>query len=214
MATATQTNFADPSPVVRPTIGPERHGLAMPYAEFVASDFRDGWRYELARGVVIVTEVPGIHHGRIVLRVARLFFMCDLTYPGVINYQAGGMECRLRIEGMKSDRHPHQAVYLGPHPEGVRLWETWVPELVVEVVSPGGGDRDYVAKREEYLAVGVLEYWVLDPILRRMLVLLNCGGAWREILVSDDATYQCETLPGLEVVVGDLLGPTIPVKGD
>ena len=45
---------------------------------------------------------------------------------------------------MQSDRHPDQAVYLLPPPDGPRPWTRWVPEIVVEVVSEGGEDRDYV----------------------------------------------------------------------
>ncbi|NJN49181.1 MAG: hypothetical protein HC805_04565 [Alkalinema sp. RL_2_19] len=41
-----------------------------------------------------------------------------------------------------------------------------VPQLVVEVVSPGepgekNYDRDYVEKRCEYAARGIAEYWIV-----------------------------------------------------
>ena len=42
-----------------------------------------------------------------------------------------------------------------------------MPHIVVEVVSPGGEQRDYVDKREEYLRIGVREYWMLNPEDRR-----------------------------------------------
>src|SRR3954452_24167215 len=145
------------------TIGPADHGRKMTFAEFIEAEFEDGWLYELARGVVDVTEVPGINHVSIFDRFPYMIIVHMTGHPGVINYRAGGGECRLRLPGMQSDRHPDQAVYLSPQPQGRDPWRRWVPHIVVEVVSRGGEDRDYVQKREEYLRAGVTEYWILDP---------------------------------------------------
>ena len=41
-----------------------------------------------------------------------MFILLRSAHPGVINYRAGGGECRLRLPGMQSDRHPDQAIYL------------------------------------------------------------------------------------------------------
>ncbi len=214
MATATQPAQSESAQTRRPRVGPDRHGLAMPFEEFVEADFEEGWLYELARGVVAVTEVPGIHHGRIVLRLTELFVLYDVAHRGIIDYQAGGAECRLRFEGMKSDRHPDRAIYLRSEPKGPRPWERWRPEIVVEVVSASGQDRDYIEKREEYLVEGIREYWILDPKRRRMLVLLNRGTEWEELVVAEEATYRTELLPGLEARVGELLGPPEPAETD
>ena len=92
--------------MTRRRIGPADHGQKMTFDEFIEADFEEGWLYELARGVIDVTEVPGINHGRIVGRMARLFIVSEIDRPGVINYRAGGGECRLRLPGMQSDRHP------------------------------------------------------------------------------------------------------------
>jgi Uma2 family endonuclease len=50
------------------------------------------------------------------------------------------------------------------------------PILVVEVVSPGkpgneNYDRDYIAKRLEYAARQIFEYWIIDPQNQVILVL-------------------------------------------
>ena len=196
----------------RPTVGPADHGRRMTLEEFIDADFAGGWLYELARGVVDVTEVPGTPHGWTVRRVARLFDRYDETHPGIIRYLAGGGECRLRLPGMQSDRHPDQAIYLTPEPGGKRVWTRWVPGLVVEVVSKGGEDRDFVEKREEYLRAGVAEYWILDRSARRMHVLSRAGDVWEEAIVGEDGVHRTHLLPGLEARVGELLGP--PDDGD
>jgi Uma2 family endonuclease len=204
MATATQ----------RPTIGPLDHGRAMSYDEFLEADVEPGWLYELGGGIVDVVEVPGPGHGMLVHRLARLFILHDLAYPGVIRYRASGGECRLRFPFLQSDRHPDQAVYLDPKPKGKRIWERWIPHVVVEIVSPGGDDRDYVQKREEYLRAGIREYWILDPRRQAMLVLRNLGESWAEIPLGPGDVYRPEVLPGLEVNVSELLAPAFEDDDD
>jgi Uma2 family endonuclease len=188
-------------------IGPADHGQRMTLDEFIEADFEEGWLYELARGVIDVAEVPGPNHGRTVGRVARLFILYDIAQPGIIDYRAGGGECRIRLPGMQSDRHPDQAVYITREPKGPRIWTRWVPHIVVEIVSEGGEDRDYIEKREEYLRIGVCEYWILDPIKRQLLVLQRAGDIWEEVVVLPGSVYQTHILPGLEVRPEELFGP-------
>ena len=191
----------------RSILGPLDHGRSMTLGEFIDAEWSSGWLYELARGVVDVTEVPGIHHGRTVFRFVKLFVNYSDDHPGVINYQAGGGECRLRLPGMVSDRHPDQAVYLMPDPQGPGLWAQWVPQIVVEILSKGGEERDYVEKREEYLRVGVLEYWIVNPFTRKLHVLKRFGDVWDESVLGESETLRTNLLPGLEAIVGELLGP-------
>ncbi|MEJ7638052.1 MAG: Uma2 family endonuclease [Singulisphaera sp.] len=187
-------------------IGPRDLGRRMSLDEFIEADFEDGWLYELARGVIVVTHVPRSHHGRIVLRCSDLFARYHFAHPGVIDYRAWGSECRLRMPGMQSDRHPDLAIYLDPEPQESQTWTQWVPDIVVEVVSRRGERRDYVEKREEYLTAGVTEYWILDPKPRTLLVLQRAGDVWLEVLFKADETYRTHLLPGLEVRPGELLG--------
>jgi Uma2 family endonuclease len=200
MATATRT-----APKRR--IGPADRGRRMTLDQFIKADFQEGWLYELARGVVEVTEVPGPWHGRIVDRTARMFIHYDERHPGVIKYRAGGGECRIRLPGMVSDRYPDQAIYLDPEPPGPDVWARWVPHIVIEVVSPRGKKRDLITKREEYLRAGVHEYWILDPKKRQMHALVRHGDVWEETIVPASGVYRTRFLPGLEVRPGELLGP-------
>ena len=185
-------------------------GRRLSFDEFLHADFDPAHHlFELARGVVIVTDVPGIKHGMIVWRTTQIFVAYHLTHPGRITYQAAGSDARIRLRGMVSDRHSDQAIYLTPPPriKGKRIWERWIPAIVVEVVSPRGEDRDYVEKREEYLRAGVLEYWIFDPQRRKLVVLQRAGDVWEEHELSETADYRTELLPGLVVSVGDILGP-------
>ena len=55
-------------------------------------------------------------------------------------------------------------------------------DLVAEVVSPDRRShrRDHVDKRRDYAAAGVPEYWLIDPQLRRVIVLALRGGRYEE----------------------------------
>ncbi len=188
-------------------IGPADHGQPMTLEEFIDAETEGGWLYELAQGVIDVTEVPAPSHGRIVLRLARLFMHYDDDHPEVIKYQAGGGDCRIGLAGMQSERHPNQAVYLDSEPTGPRPWARWVPHIVVEIVSNRGEARDNIKKREENLRFGVAEYWILDPALRRLLMLQRAGDVWHEVIVPEDGRYRTRFLPGLEVLPLESLGP-------
>ena len=51
------------------------------------------------------------------------------------------------------------------------------PLLIVEVVSPESVQRDYEQKKVEYQAKKIPEYWIVDPLTDKILVLLlvnNC----------------------------------------
>ncbi len=80
----------------------------------------------------------------------------------------------------------------------------------MEIVSEGrdARNRDYVAKRQEYLAYGLLEYWILDPIERKVIVLTRRGDLWHEQVFSGDQAAQGRILPGFSVRLPDLWAVT------
>jgi Uma2 family endonuclease len=71
----------------------------------------------------------------------------------------------------------------------------------MEVVSEGGEERDYVVKGEEYLAYGILEYWILDPLARCVVILIRDGDAWVETVHRDGEVVTSLILPGFAVPV-------------
>ncbi|MFM7450674.1 MAG: Uma2 family endonuclease [Leptolyngbyaceae cyanobacterium] len=56
------------------------------------------------------------------------------------------------------------------------------PRWVMEVVRPGklNRERDYLRKRSQYAAVGIPEYWIVDPEEAVVLVLRLENGRYRE----------------------------------
>lgn len=47
---------------------------------------------------------------------------------------------------------------------------TGAPDWIIEIISPGNPEYDYVRKLNLYLDAGVREYWIVDPRDRKILV--------------------------------------------
>ncbi len=182
-------------------VGPEDNGRRMSFADFQRAEAVDGKLYELARGVIEVTDVPRPSHGFIVQAVGLQVSAYQLQHPDRIVYTAGGAGAKVELPGMESERHPDLSIYTTPMPDDEYPWDKWVPTLVIEVVSRGSEarQRDYVTKREEYLAAGVLEYWIVDPQERVMLALSRHGDVWRETRLAATDKWRTPRLPGFEL---------------
>jgi Uma2 family endonuclease len=179
-------------------VGPADHGRQMSLADFDHAEVQEGYLYELGRGVIVVSDVPKRRHLAQVLETRTQLIAYQLANPNRIYAICSGSECKLLVGRYQSERHPDLAVYKTLPPEGEDFWSTWIPELVIEVVSPASELRDYQEKREEYLAFGVHEYWIIDADKQEMLVLRRVGGRWPERIVRPPEIYKTRILPGLQ----------------
>jgi Uma2 family endonuclease len=183
--------------LTRTKIGPADHSRRMRLDEFDTAEAQEGYLYELSRGVITVSDVPSPRPLAQVMAIRHQLAAYDLSSPGRIHTIAASGECKILIAGLESERHPDVAVYTEPPPEE-DVWRAWIPDVVVEVVSPGSEQRDYVEKREEYLRFGVKEYWIVDAEKTEVLVLRRAGGEWRERVVRPPEVYRTRRLAGLE----------------
>jgi Uma2 family endonuclease len=127
-------------------IGPADHGRLMTLDEFLEAEVEEGYRYELARGVLEVTHVPNDPHGSIVWNILRFIALYDTSHPQVIHRAGGGSEFRFWLPAMISGRNPDVGVALRGTPKD---WRGRRPaSLAFEVVSEGSEahERDYVTK--------------------------------------------------------------------
>jgi Uma2 family endonuclease len=181
-------------------IGPDDDGRRMSLEEFSQAEGQEGYLYELDRGVVVVTDIPKLRHMAQVLASRRQLSAFDLSNPGRIYAIASGSECKILLRVLGSERHPDLAVYrsVPPAVEEDELWALWVPDITLEIVSPGSEHRDYVEKAEEYLLFGVREYWIIDEGRGEMRVLRRRGDRWNERTVRPGEIYRTRLLPGFE----------------
>ena len=181
-------------------IGPADHGRRVRLADFEFAEVQEGRRYELGRGVIVVSDVPNLRHLAQLDSINRQLYAYELRNPGRINSIAPASFCKVLIPSLESERHPDVSVYKTPPPrEDATVWRTWIPEVIIEVVAPESASRDYDEKPEEYLQIGVRDYWVIDADRREILALYHHGGRWRETVVGPGEVYRTRTLPGFEL---------------
>jgi Uma2 family endonuclease len=71
------------------------------------------------------------------------------------------------------------------------------PPLLVEVVSPSTVSVDYRAKHSEYAVLDIPEYWIVDPIDRKITVCILKDGAYSNEVFVGDVTIVSPTFPEL-----------------
>src|SRR3954468_9426792 len=91
-------------------IGPADQGRRMTLEEFREAEEEPGYRYELARGVLEVTEVPNDPHGQIVDNLREALSRYRRDHPGLIRRIGHAGEVRLIIPGLGSDRNPDMGI--------------------------------------------------------------------------------------------------------
>jgi Uma2 family endonuclease len=120
----------------------------------------DGKRYELMDGDLFVSPAPSTRH-QTVSRRLQFALMQSLEVPGLA--QIFNAPCDVIFEPT-SVVQP-DLVIVGTARARIitaRAIEG-VPDVLVEILSPGGSDRDEHLKRRLYERHGVPEYWVVEP---------------------------------------------------
>jgi Uma2 family endonuclease len=80
------------------------------------------------------------------------------------------------------------------------------PILVIEVVSESTKSTDYRAKRAEYSVLGILEYWVVDPLVNK-ITIFNIDDGWYESCeLTDNEILRSRTFPNLKLTVNQVFG--------
>lgn len=186
----------------RVKIGPESNGAPMTPEEYDAvEDWEEGWRYELINGVLIVNPLPLDAQVGPNEYVGHLFLLYQLYHPQGFHLDLTLPERYLRT---RSNRRIVDRVLwagLGRKPRTRRD----VPTIVIEFVSAGMRNilRDYKIKRREYLALGIVEYWVIDRF-RRIMTVFRSKRPQKRIFRERD-TYRTPLLPGFELPLADVL---------
>ncbi len=80
-----------------------------------------------------------------------------------------------------------------------------VPDLMIEIVSPGSVVRDRVHKKEIYEQAGVPEYWIVDPKYFTVEVYeLTDSGYTLFQDVEGEGTIESKVIKGLKIDVMDI----------
>ena len=183
-------------------LGERSNGRSMTPAEFDALEYEDcdpGFRYELIRGVLVVSPIPNGPHEALVDEIGRLLNNCRHDH-------AQGAACdgtlpSRYVATFTGRRIADRLVWCGLG-RGVNEAED-TPTIAVEVVSERTRDRrrDYLEKRAEYRDAGIAEYWIVDRFTRTVTVADVTGG---EREVGEFEPLTTPRLPGFELLPHDL----------
>jgi Uma2 family endonuclease len=165
----------------------------------------DPRRTELIDGMVVVSE-PAVLHQQVCGRIYRALADWSET-PG------GRGAVSLPLNVVLDERNvlaPDVLWFDGELPlDAVNAPR--VPDLAVEVRSPGTWRFDIGRKRELYERHGVRELWLADTASRTVLVYRRSSatsGCDEAVELAADQRLESPLLPGLALGVGDLL-PTV-----
>jgi Uma2 family endonuclease len=179
-------------------IGPSDQGKHMSLADFDHAEGREGYLYELRKGVITVMDVPDRKHLFQLNAARKQLFAYWAAHSEQIHTIAFGGECKVLLSGAESERHPDLAIYKSAPDEEEELWAHWIPDVAIEIVSRSSHHRDYVEKREEYFQFGIREYWIIDAEPQQMLALRRSAGRWVEKIVKANETHRTRLLPEFE----------------
>jgi Uma2 family endonuclease len=172
---------------------PQVAGITMTPEEFDHADFERGFRYELIRGVVVVSPMTSpFERGPNELLG---YWLLDYQLRHSQGSQLDGTLSENDIFIGDQRRRADRVIWagLGRMP---RVEET--PTIAIEFVSAGKRSllRDYEDKRREYASVGVQEYWVVNRFDRTLTVY---RGPTEVSVLKENDTYNPQLLPGFEL---------------
>jgi Uma2 family endonuclease len=185
-------------------LAPELAGILLSPEEFDAvEECNELYNYELVHGVLVVAPPPAIGERGPNDRLGYLLRYYQEHHP-----QGAALDLTVPehlIRTPDSRRRADRVIWTGRG----RLPDTRrdQPTIAIEFVSASKRDfqRDYIDKRDEYLRVGVQEYWIIDRFRRRMTVIRGGATPVTEMVITERDTYTTPLLPGFELPLAQLL---------
>ncbi|HLQ46186.1 MAG TPA: Uma2 family endonuclease, partial [Planctomycetaceae bacterium] len=162
--------------------------------------FNENRLIEFDAGTIEVLPMPTFSH--------QLFvrFMCERLNQYATKKKRGlAITAPLRMRlWAKKYREPDVLFMLREHFDraGEEYWDG--ADLVIEVVSKKGRQRDLKVKRAEYAKAGIPEYWIVDPQRQAITVLTLANGQYAEHGVFGiGETASSVLLPTFSISVAD-----------
>lgn len=177
-------------PAPQSSLGPYRRG------DYEA--LADEPRCELIYGRLYLSPSPSLAHQAVV--VALLSRLDDLAQ------RSGGRVYPAPLDVHLADHSVVQPDLVYISAERLEMLSNrveGVPDLLIEILSPGTARRDRGEKLRLYAEAGVREFWIVDPIERQIEFLVNDGGRFAVSVPLDDR-YESSALPGVALDLGTL----------
>ncbi len=155
--------------------------------------------YEIVDGQVLLTVGATDPHQHVVMELGTDFTVWARASGAIVRSQPFDVQTTRTRR-----RQPDLMVVLAEHRDRIgREGMRGAPDLVVEVLSASTRRVDLGDKRGEYAALGVAEYWCIDPEEGVALLARPPDGSWRR--VGRDGVLRSPLLPGFAVALDALV---------
>jgi Uma2 family endonuclease len=176
------------------------------FEEYLAYDDGTDNLYELFNGELIVVPPESGKN----VQIANYLLMMFLPIVGHQRVRGHGLE--LEVRGEPRNRYPDLTIIREEHIQQLALRNTIrqamaPPDLVIEIVSPGEiqRERDDVAKRSQYLDLGIPEYWIVDPVEAFVTVMTLKHGQYQEKIFRNREVILSLTFPQIRLTPVQIL---------
>lgn len=163
-------------------------------------------KYELVDGELVAMSLGTGLHGETIDRTYQAINaeINRTAQPWIVRQGQIGVRCPRGI-GLDTVRIPDVVVMQRDdwlalqEREAVIDFDLSAPLLVIEVISPSTKTVDYRAKRTEYAARDIPEYWIVDPLEAKVSVLINSDGWYDVTEFYGDELIISPTFPELQL---------------
>ncbi len=134
------------------------------FAEYEKLPEKEGVRYELDEGTLLMEPSPALNHNLIRQRIAG--HLTQFVRSHSLGIVVEEMDFRL---GTDTVRNPDVAFITSDHLRNIDPYASPVegaPALAIEVISPSNLAQDTAKKVRQYLEAGSLAVWLVYPALR------------------------------------------------
>lgn len=163
------------------------------------------WRYEVIRGELHMSPAPTVNHQQVSIGLAVALHVF------VKNHNLGRV-LEAPIDVILPDlATPVQPDIIFIHVDNLEIIKSanieGVPDLIVEISSPGTARYDRHTKYRLYAEAGVKEYWIVDPDECAVDVYARRGNAFVPFgHYAGDGIIQSELLPELRIPLNEICG--------
>lgn len=168
-------------------------------------------KYELVDGELIAMSLGTGLHGETIDRTYQAINaeINRTAQPWIVRQGQIGVRCPRGI-GLDTVRIPDVVVMQRDDWQALQEREAVIdfdlaPLLVIEVISPSTKNVDYRAKRTEYAARDIPEYWIIDPLEAKVSVLINSDGWYDVTEFYGDELIISPTFPELQLTPNKIL---------
>ena len=129
----------------------------------------DGERAELIDGKIYMMAPPSTRHQRLVGSLHAQIYNYIKSKNGKCEVIPSPFAVFLETEGKTNYVEPDLSVICDPDKIDEKGCQG-APDWIIEIVSPSSKQMDYGRKQALYLAAGVREYWIVDPMRETVLI--------------------------------------------